>query len=149
MTEKLLSPVADVNSDIAWFTVEQIQSRLNLTRSMAYKIANPEHGEIPSTRIGKRIYVSETALTSYITEKLDQPDTDLSDIEFFNVKQVKEFVFFARSTVYGLVKSGKLRAIRFGSVIMVPSQWLDSFLAQCGYAPRISHPARVASHQIE
>ena len=148
MTKKLLDPVA-VNSDKnAFLTIEQIRARLNLKRGVAYKIANPELGEIPSIRVGKLIHVSLAALNDFIAKKLGEPDTDLRDIEFFNVKQIKAYGF-ARSTVYGLVQSGKLRAIRFGSVIMVPSHWLDEFLKQCGYAPRISHQARVASHQIE
>jgi hypothetical protein len=149
MNHKTLVPVADVNSDIAWLTVEQVQFRLNLTRSLAYEITNPDYGEIPSVRVGRRIYVSETALNNYIIDKLGEPDTDWSDIQFFTEKQVEKLIFFSRSYVYGLMKSGELRSLRFGSVIMVPAHWLDDFLQQRGYAPRISRQAHVADYQIE
>jgi excisionase family DNA binding protein len=134
MTNKTLDPVA-INSDKnALLAVEQIQSRLNLTRSMAYKIANPEHGELPSIRIGKLLRVSLNALNDYIAAKLGE---ELSESEFFTVAQLTKYGF-ARSTLYGLVQSGKLRSVKFGSVIRIPAHWFDSFLQQHGYAPRPS-----------
>ncbi len=149
MKRNVFTPVADVNSDITWFTVEQIRARLNLKRSKAYEIVDPDCGEIPSIRVGRRIYVSETDLNNYITDKLGEPGADWSHIQFFTEKQVEKLIFFSRSYVYGLMKSGELRSLRFGPVIMIPSHWLDDFMAQRGYAPRISRQERVAAHQIE
>jgi excisionase family DNA binding protein len=138
MNNKTLDPVA-INSDKnALLTVEQIRSRLNLTRSTAYKIANPEHGELPSIRIGKLLRVPLNALSDYIAAKLGETSLEeLGEIEFFTVAQLTKYGF-ARSTLYGLVQSGKLRSVKFGSIIRIPAHWFDSFLQQHGYAPRSS-----------
>ena len=82
MTKKLLDPVA-VNSDQnAFLTIEQIRARLNLKRGVAYKIANPELGEIPSMRVGKLIHVSLAALNDFIAKKLGDPTPTCATLSF-------------------------------------------------------------------
>lgn len=59
---------------------------------------------------------------------------DLSDVRFLTVAEVAELMRVSKMTVYRLVHSGELPAVRFGRSFRVPESAVADAIAQSGRA---------------
>lgn len=129
-SKKIPVPAADEGEKVIFLTVEEVRQRLNLKRSMTYKMVRS--GEIQSVRFGDSIRVPKHLLDKYIAEKLGQSLVPYNgeNVVFLTIEDVFERLFVSRSTAYSLVKSGKIPSITFGKSIRVPEYLLDDYIAE-------------------
>ena len=59
----------------------------------------------------------------------------LSDMKFLTIYEVAVIVRLSKMSVYRLVHSGELEAVRVGRSFRVPEQAVISYLRGAGYAP--------------
>lgn len=127
---KIPVPLANNGEKVIFLTVEEVKQRLNLGRSMTYKMV--KSGEIPAVRFGDSIRVPKHLLGKYIAEKIGQIPAPYNgeEVVFLTIEEVFERLFVSRSTAYSLVKSGKIPSITFGKSIRVPEYLLDGYITE-------------------
>ena len=76
-------------------------------------------------------------------------ETPLSDVRFLTVAEVALIMRVSKMTVYRLVHSGELEAIRVGRSFRVPEQAVNQYLraAFVGTATRTEAPAACSPHR--
>jgi excisionase family DNA binding protein len=65
---------------------------------------------------------------------MTRPST-LSDVKFLTVYEVAVILRLSKMSVYRLVHSGELEAVRVGRSFRVPEQAIVSYLQGAGYTP--------------
>jgi excisionase family DNA binding protein len=65
---------------------------------------------------------------------MTMPST-LSDMKFLTIYEVAVIVRLSKMSVYRLVHSGELEAVRVGRSFRVPEQAVISYLRGAGYSP--------------
>ena len=62
-------------------------------------------------------------------------ETPLSDVRFLTVAEVASIMRVSKMTVYRLVHSGELEAIRVGRSYRIPEQAVISYMRGAAYTP--------------
>ncbi|WP_025273370.1 helix-turn-helix domain-containing protein [Haloglycomyces albus] len=66
--------------------------------------------------------------TSYLHYQILQELEALEDVKFFTVQEIAGFMQVSKMTVYRLVKSGELQAMRVGRSYRVPHDALKAYI---------------------
>lgn len=77
----------------------------------------------------RRLYGTGAHLAAYGREqRMAAGETPLSDVRFLTVAEVASIMRVSKMTVYRLVHSGELEAIRVGRSFRVPEQAVNQYL---------------------
>lgn len=128
-TGEILAPPAD---KVAQFPLITASQRAHL--SLGWRNVAPRRVALSQTGLTLEAEVTDAPNTARRTQhrtegpSMSTNDTPLSDVRFLTVAEVASIMRVSKMTVYRLVHSGDLEAIRVGRSFRVPEQAVHRYL---------------------
>lgn len=125
-----------LNNDFKLFTISDLQTILNISRSFAYKLVSS--GEIKSVHLHRLLRISPWALEAYMQSLSAEDERILMDavqayfcdsIQYYTIKELQEVLQIGDSFARQLLHNCELKGKRLHQETRIPSNSLYQFIS--------------------
>ena len=133
--------------DVRFLTVAEAATIMRVSKMSVYRLVHS--GELEAIRVGRSFRIPEQAVNLYLREsspptspRRSSPATSSGphDVRFLTVAEAATVMRVSKMSVYRLVHSGELEAIRVGRSFRIPEQAVNRYLNEAN--TDVSYPYR-------